>query len=77
MNEDLYSSAVVLGNMSPFQRVGSLAQEVITVPIAAILLVLTIVFFRRRRYKVFIAMLGLIANLFYGYALYAADHYNC
>lgn len=71
VDASLYKAVVDAGNITEFLRIGSLAQDIITIPMSMLLLVLTAMFLQKRSIKVYITMLGLTGFLFYGYALYA------
>lgn len=49
---------------------GSIAQDIISLPFSIILLVLSILYVIKRNYKVFILILGLVWYFFYAYGLY-------
>ena len=70
VDESLYNETVTAGNINKFLRVGSLAQDMVTVPLAALTLVLSIYFLSNRNIKAFITLLGLVGYLFYAYGLY-------
>lgn len=67
----IYSDLLSTGGITPLLLVGSKTQDMIFIPLAVILAVLSVVFFKRPGSKLLIAILGLNANFFYGYALYA------
>jgi hypothetical protein len=56
---------------------GAFAQDVISVPAAVVLALMSLQFLKRQRFKSFIIMLGLCAYFFYAYGLFTiSGHYN-
>jgi hypothetical protein len=70
VDESLYNVTVAAENINKFLRVGSMVQDIITVPLSAMQLGLSVLFLRSDSYKIFIAMLGWVHYVFYGYRLY-------
>ena len=70
LNKSLYTEVFLAGTISKFLITGSLAQDIISVPLGILLAVLSLVFLKRPGYKSFIAILGLAGYFFYGYGLY-------
>jgi hypothetical protein len=66
----LYGDLLDIGSISPFLLSGSLAQDIISIPIAVILAMLSMAFLKSPGVKVFVSMLGLAGYFFYGYGLY-------
>jgi hypothetical protein len=58
------------GTITNFLLVGSIAQDIISIPLAILLALLSVVFLKRPGIKAFITILGLTGNFFYGYGLY-------
>ncbi|MGC9471512.1 MAG: hypothetical protein ACP5D1_08205 [Bacteroidales bacterium] len=70
LNQDLYTEVAEAGTISSFLVTGSLAQDIILLPTALLLLFLTIRFLWKPSLKILILNLGLISFIFYGYGLY-------
>jgi len=70
LNQSLYTEVAEAGTISSFLVTGSLAQDIILLPTALLLLVLTVRFLRKPSLKTLILNLGLISFIFYGYGLY-------
>ncbi len=68
--ERIYKDVVSTGTITEFMSAGSVAQDIISVPLALLLVLLSVLFLKRPDYKVFITMLGLAGYFFYGYGLY-------
>lgn len=69
-SEKLYQVVYEAGTITEFLIAGSLAQDILIIPAALILLLLSVYFLKSQNFKVFITMLGITGYLFYGYALY-------
>ena len=70
INENLYRVVYEAGTITEFLIAGSLAQDILIIPAALILLLLSVYFLKIPNYKVFITMLGITGYLFYGFGLY-------
>ncbi|HEX3033362.1 MAG TPA: hypothetical protein VHS59_14210 [Bacillota bacterium] len=70
LDKRLYSDLHTAGTLSDFLLAGSLAQDIITVPMSIILVILSLVMLRQPGHKLLITILGLNAFFFYGYGLY-------
>lgn len=66
----IYAATLVTGNINEFLRMGSIAQDLVTIPLAALLGILAIRQLIKPNLQVFITMLGLAGYLFYAYGLY-------
>lgn len=69
--KSIYEDLLSAGTINKALLVGSLGQDIIFIPLAIILLFLSILFLKHMNYKTFITILGLTGNFFYGYGLYA------
>ncbi len=69
-NENLYKEVYLAGTISEFLIAGSIAQDLVSIPLGLLLAVLSVAFLKRPGYKTFIAILGLTGYFFYGYGLY-------
>ena len=71
----VYLEVVDSGTITPFLRFGSMIQDLITVPAALVLTVMSVKLLRHRqeplKIKPLMIMTGLASYLFYGYGLYA------
>lgn len=70
LDKNIYNDLLQKGTISKTLLIGSVAQDIISIPLGLILAVLSIVFLKRRGYKSFIAILGLAWYFFYAYGLY-------
>lgn len=70
LNESIYNDVLSSGLITKILLVGSMAQDIIFIPLAVLLAFLSILFLRRPGYKLLITIIGLCGNFFYGYALY-------
>lgn len=68
--ESIYEDTLAAGTITRFLLTGSVAQDIIFLPLALLLAVFSVVFMKRPGYKLLITMLGLTGNIFYGYGLY-------
>jgi drug/metabolite transporter (DMT)-like permease len=66
----IYGDLADAGRLPPLMLLGSQTQDMIFIPLAVLLAVCAVIFLRRPGVKLLTAMLGFIANFFYGYALY-------
>lgn len=66
----VYDAVLQSGTISKALVVGSVAQDMVSAPMALILAVLAIVFLIKPGYKLLISMIGLIWYFFYAYGLY-------
>lgn len=71
LDPGLYQDLLAPGTMTDALVYGSIIQDVISFPAAAVLLVSALLVFRTASRKALIIMLGLAAYFFYGYGLYA------
>jgi hypothetical protein len=71
LDKNLYKDLFLAGSISKFLMAGSLAQDMISIPLSLILAILSVVFLKAQGYKTFIAIMGLTGYFFYGYGLYA------
>lgn len=69
-DKSLYEDALLAGSMNNFLVVGSIAQDIITIPIGLVLCGISLIFIRNPNYKTFIALIGLTTGFFYNYGLY-------
>jgi hypothetical protein len=67
----LYEDTLKAGTITQTLVIGSVAQDIIFIPLALLLALLSIMYLKQAGYKTFIAILGLTGNFFYGYGLYA------
>lgn len=67
----LYRELLAPGTLTETLVYGSVIQDVISFPAAAVLFVTAVLFLRTKSRKALIILLGLAAYFFYGYALYA------
>lgn len=70
-NESIYNDVLSTGSMTKFLLIGSRAQDIIFIPLALILALISIFFLMRPNYKLLISIIGLCGNFFYGYGLYS------
>lgn len=70
LHPSIYWAAVKSGVFAESLLAGTLAQDIITIPAAIILALMSVQFLSRQRYKSFIIMLGLSAYFFYAYGLF-------
>lgn len=68
--ESIYKDVLSVGTITQSLLVGSRAQDIISIPLALLLILLSVLFLKRRGYKTFITIIGLIVYFFYGYGLY-------
>ena len=66
----LYGDLLDIGSISPLLLSGSLAQDIISIPTAVILAMLSMALLKSPGVKVFVSMLGLTGYFFYSYGLY-------
>lgn len=66
----LYQEVVTAGSLSELLRFGSIAQDLVSLPLGVLLAGLSIACLRRPGVKRFVSMLGLSAYFFYAYGLY-------
>lgn len=71
LKKSIYEELLPLGKMTKMLVVGSTGQDIIFIPLAIILAVLSVIYLIRPGYKIFITIIGLTVNFFYGYGLYA------
>jgi len=70
LDKSLYKEAVDVGTISQVLLVGSVAQDLVTIPIAVVLVFVSIIFLRKPGHKLLISMMGLAWYFFYAYGLY-------
>lgn len=70
LQESTYNDVLSSGTITKFLLVASIAQDMIFIPLALLLALLSAMFLIRPGYKTFITILGLTGNFFYGYGLY-------
>lgn len=70
-DQGLYRDLLPAGSITEFLVRGSVAQDIVTLPLGLALFVLALVFLKKPGLKVFVALLGLNGYFFYGYGLYA------
>ncbi|MGI6084113.1 MAG: hypothetical protein ACOYIF_01550 [Acetivibrionales bacterium] len=68
--ERIYKDVLSVGTITKLLLVGSRAQDIISIPLALLLTLLSVLFLKRRGYKTFITIIGLTVYFFYGYGLY-------
>lgn len=71
--ESIYKDVLSVGTITEFLFVGSVAQDIISVPLALLLALLSVLFLKRPGYKTFITIIGLTGYFFYGYGLYVTQ----
>ncbi len=71
MDKNLYGKVLEAGTITRFLVSGSIAQDIISIPLGLLLAILSVLFLKRAGEKTFIAILGLSGYFFYGYGLYA------
>lgn len=69
--ESIYNDVLSAGTITKFLLVSAKGQDIISIPLALLLAVLSVVFFKRPSYKCFITIIGLAGGFFYGYGLYS------
>ena len=57
--ESIYKDVLSVGTITKLLLVGSRAQDIISIPLALLLALLSVLFMKRRGYKTFIAIIGL------------------
>jgi hypothetical protein len=70
LQESTYNELLSAGTITKFLLSASIAQDIIFIPLALVLALLSVMFLIRPEYKIFITILGLTGNFFYGYGLY-------
>lgn len=68
--ESIYKDLLSVGTITKLLIEGSMAQDIISIPLALILAILSVLFLKRPVYKTFITIIGLTGYFFYGYGLY-------
>ncbi len=71
LEKNIYEDVLSAGTITEVLVVGSIAQDIMFVPLGLLLATLSIMFLRRPSYKKFVTILGLTGNFLYGYGLYA------
>ncbi|MDF2839775.1 MAG: hypothetical protein K0Q99_546 [Clostridia bacterium] len=70
LDKSLYEEIVAVGTISRALQVGSIAQDIVSIPLAITLALLSLKFLKKPGYKSFITILGLAWYFFYAYGLY-------
>ncbi len=70
LDKNLYQEVVSVGTITKSLMIGSLAQDIISVPLSVILALLSLLFIKQPGFKKLITILGLTGYFFYGYGLY-------
>lgn len=70
INKGIYEDLLPLGEITQLLVFGSRGQDIIFIPLAVLLAVLSVIYLCRPSYKIFIIMIGLTVNFLYGYGLY-------
>lgn len=70
LNKNLYQEVLSAGTISKSLMAGSLAQDIISIPLSVILALLSLAFIKQPGYKKLITILGLTGYFFYAYGLY-------
>lgn len=70
LNQSIYEDLLPVGTITKFLIYGSIAQDIVSIPAAVLLAILSLLFLKNPGYKKLIAILGLTAYLCYGYGLY-------
>ncbi len=70
LNENLYRDVFLAGVLPEPLIWGSMAQDIISIPLSVALALLSLAFFSRKGYKTLIAILGLAWYFFYAFGLY-------
>jgi len=68
--ESIYNDVLSAGTITKFLLIGSMAQDIISIPLALLLALLSVLFLKHPGYKAFITIIGLTGYFFYGYGLY-------
>lgn len=71
LEKSIYEDVLSVGTITKFLLVGSVGQDIIFIPLALLLALLSALFLKRPGTKIFITILGLTCNFFYGYGLYS------
>ena len=71
LEKSLYEEVLSAGTITNSLVVGSIGQDIIFIPLALLLALLSVIYLNQPGYKIFITLLGLTCNFFYGYGLYA------
>lgn len=71
LEKSIYEDVLSVGTITKFLLVGSVGQDIIFIPLALLLAMLSALFLKRPGTKTFITILGLTCNFFYGYGLYS------
>lgn len=70
-DENLYSDVFLAGSLSENLIGGSIAQDIVTIPLAFIMGLQSFIFLRKTNLKSFIVIIGLATYTFYAFGLYA------
>lgn len=71
LSSGTYRELLPANAITEYLILGSVVQDIITVPVAIALFILSIVYIRGGDRRVLTAMAGLVSYIFYGYALYS------
>jgi len=71
LEKSIYEDVLSVGTITKFLMVGSVGQDIIFIPLALLLALLSSLFLKQPGIKSFITILGLTCNFFYGYGLYS------
>lgn len=72
-NESVYTDVFMAGTISEKLIPGSIAQDIITIPLGLILAALSLLFLKSPKLKTFTCLVGLSTYLFYAYGLYVIE----
>ena len=70
LDENLYRDVFLAGTISELLIGGSIAQDIITIPLALIMGFLSVMYLIKPNFKSFITIIGLATYFFYAYGLY-------
>lgn len=68
--DSIYGDLIANGRLNDFLHFGSIAQDIIFIPLAVLTIVLAVVFLRGRDVRILVTVIGFVCNFFYGYGLY-------
>jgi len=71
LKKNIYEDVLLAGTITQSLLVGSVGQDMIFIPLALLLALLSAWYLKRPGIKIFITILGLTGNFFYGYGLYS------
>jgi len=70
IDEDLYGGIISTGVFKPVYMAGTISQDIITIASSAIMIVLAVLYIKRKDARIFITILGLLSFYFYAYGTY-------